>query len=144
MIDLSSLVTPLSRLHYFSIEYTEDGEVYAYITDATENAIIIYNITSNKGYRVILPNAVTTGTKSKDVLYTALVKKSCGTSYLYFTYLGSDKLFAIKTVNLREGNTQGSVVDVGPKQQKIVLLGTDDASALFFRLKGKSGLTFFV
>ncbi|EFN80993.1 Protein yellow [Harpegnathos saltator] len=138
VIDLSPLVNSLSRLQYLTVDYAEDGQVYVYVTDAAARSIIVYNVTADKGYRVILPSAVTAGVQRRDVLYLALVKKSCGTSILYFTYLGSNKLFAIKAVNLRKGYTQGAVVDVGPKQNKIVLLGTDNGCAIFFRFKGES------
>ncbi|XP_072753567.1 dopaminechrome tautomerase [Anoplolepis gracilipes] len=140
VIDLSLLINPSSRLQYLSIDYTEDGEVYAYITDAASKCIIVYNITADKGYRVILPNAVTVSTQKRDVLYSSLVKKSCGTSVLYFTYLGSNRLFAIKTENLRKGVTQGSVVEVGLKPEKLVLLGNDNGCSLFFRYKGESDI----
>lgn len=134
---MSNLVNPLSRLQYLTVDYANDGQVFIYVTDAASKSIIVYNATADKGYKVILPNAVTTGVQQRDVLYSTLVKKSCGTPVLYFTYLGSNKLFAIKAENLRRGLTQGSVVDVGPKQQKIVLLGNDNGCALFFRNKGK-------
>lgn len=137
MIDLSHLITPLSRLQYLAIDYAEDGQVYAYISDAASKSIILYNITADKGHRVILPNAVSAGVQRRDVLYLTLVKKSCGTPVLYFTYLGSNRLFAIKAENLRKGLTQGSVADVGPKQEKLVLLGTDNGCAIFFRYKGE-------
>lgn len=137
MIDLSNLVNELSRLQYLTIDYAEDGQVYVYITDAASKSIIVYNVTADKGYKVILPNAVTLGVDRRDVLYLTLVKKSCGTPVVYFTYLGSSRLFAIKAENLRKGLTQGAVVDVGPKQQKLVLLGSDNGCAIFFRYKGK-------
>lgn len=137
VIDLSHLVNESSRLQYLTIDYADDGQVYVYVTDAASRSIIVYNVIAEKGYRVILPNAVTTGVQRRDVLYSTLVKKSCGTPVLYFTYLGSNRLFAIKAENLRRGLTQGSVVDVGPKEQKIVLLGTDNGCAIFFRNKGK-------
>lgn len=140
MIDLSPLVNPLSRLQYLAVDYAEDGQVYVYVTDAAARSIIVYNVTADKGYRVVLPSAVTAGVQRRDVLYLALVKRSCGTSIVYFTYLGSNKLFAIKAVNLRKGYTHGSVVDVGPKQNKIVFLGTDNGSAIFFRFKGNFAL----
>lgn len=130
-------MTPTSRLQYLTVDYAEDGQVYVYVTDAATKAIIVYNVTADKGYRVILPNAVTTGVQRRDVLYSTLVKKSCGTSVLYFTYLGSNRLFAIKTENLRRGITQGAVIDTGVKQDKIVLLGSDNGCAVFFRKKGK-------
>lgn len=141
MIDLSHLVNEMSRLQYLTVDYAEDGQVYVYITDAALKSIIVYNVTADRGYRVILPNAVTVGVERRDVLYLTLVKKSCGTPVLYFTYLGSNRLFAIKAENLRKGLAQGAVVDVGPKQQKLVLLGSDNGCAIFFRYKGKFELS---
>lgn len=140
VIDLSNLVNELSRLQYLAIDYAEDGQVYAYITDAASKSIIVYNIIADKGYKVILPNAVTLGVDRRDVLYLTLVKKSCGTPVVYFTYLGSNRLFAIKAENLRKGLTHGAVVDVGLKNQKIVLLGSDNGCAIFFRYKGESDI----
>lgn len=137
VVDLSSLVDPTSRLQYLSVDYAEDGQVYVYVTDAASNTIVVYNVVADKGYRVVLPNVVTAGAEQRDVLYSALVKKSCGTSVLYFTYLGCNNVYAIKAENLRKGLTQGSVVSVGPKQNKIVVLGTDNGNAIFFRNKGK-------
>lgn len=108
-----------------------------YVTDAATRSVIVYNVVEDRGYRVALPAVVTSGAQQQDVLYLALVKKSCGTSMLYLTYLGSNRLFAIEAVDLRRGS-HGSVVDVGTKPQKIVLLGTDNGCAIFFRFKGKS------
>ncbi|RLU27452.1 hypothetical protein DMN91_001256 [Ooceraea biroi] len=138
VIDLSFLVNPLSRLQYLVVDYADDGQVYVYISDAAARSIIVYNVTANRGYRVILPNAVTAGVQRRDVLYMTLVKKSCGTPILYFTYLGSNRLFAIKAIHLRRGQTHGTVMDVGPKQHKIVILGNDNGCAIFFRNKGES------
>lgn len=140
VIDLSSLVLPTSRLQYMAIDYAEDGQVYVYVSDASTRAIIVYNVTSGNGFRVVLPRAVTSGSERKDVLYLALVRKNCGTVVLYFTYLGSSRIFSIKAANLRRGNASGSVVDVGTKQNRIVLLGTDNGCAIFFRNKGESDI----
>ncbi|XP_011881011.1 PREDICTED: major royal jelly protein 1 [Vollenhovia emeryi] len=140
VIDVNFLVKPTSRLQYLSVDYADDGQVYVYITDAGSNCLIVYNVTAGKGYHVVLPNAVTLGVQSRDVLYSTLVKKSCGTPVLYLTYLGSNRLFSIKAENLRRGVTQGAIVDVGPKQRKIVLLGNDNGCAIFFRHKGESDI----
>ncbi|KAL0104722.1 hypothetical protein PUN28_016390 [Cardiocondyla obscurior] len=140
VIDLSNLVNAESRLQYLTVDYADDGQVYVYITEGTSRSIIVYNVTADKGYRVILPSAVTAGVERKDVLYSTLVKKSCGTPVLYFSYLGCNRLFAIKAENLRRGISQGAVVDVGPKQKKMVLLGNDNGCAIFFRYKGESDI----
>lgn len=89
-------------------------------------------------YRVLLPAAVAAGSSQNDVLYTSLIRKADGTSILYFTYLGSARMFSVKAQHLRKGLGSGSVVDVGPKPngQPIVILGTDNASSMFLRYKG--------
>ncbi|XP_015591153.1 major royal jelly protein 1 [Cephus cinctus] len=140
VVDLSSLVSSASRLQYLVVDYANDGQLYLYISDAANRGILVYDVTAGRGYRVVLPKAVTLGCPRRDVLYIALVRKQCGASVLYFTYLSSSRLFSIKTVNLRRGSASGSVVDVGPKQNKIVLLGTDNGSAIFFRNKGQSDI----
>lgn len=137
VVDLSQLVSTNSRLQYLVVDYAHDGQVFLYISDAATRAIIVYNVTGDHGYRVVLPKAVILGCSRKDVLYLALVRKSCGTPVLYFTYLSSSRLFSIKADNLRKGKTDGSIVDVGAKQHKIVLLGTDNGCAIFFRNKGE-------
>lgn len=72
----------------------------------------------------------------------ALIRKPNGSSIVYFTYLGSTRLFSIKTEHLRSGNGSGAVVDIGQKPQKqpIVILGTDNGSGLFLRYKGQSDI----
>lgn len=137
MIDLSPLVDISSRLQYMAVDYASDGQVYVYVSDAATRAIIVYNVTADSGYRVVLPRAVTSGAQNRDALYLALVRKSCGSHILYFTYLGSNRVFAIKATNLRAGNANGSIVEIAQKKNKIVFLGTDNGAAIFFRIKGE-------
>jgi hypothetical protein len=140
VIDLSGLVCSASRLQYLVVDYDQDGRCYVYVSDAATRAILVYDVTNSRGYRVVLPKAVTHGSSSRDVLYLALIRKSCGTTVLYFTYLSSGRLFSIKTHHLRRGSAKGTVVDVGPKHGNLVILGTDNGSAMFFRLKGESDI----
>lgn len=139
-IDLSAFVTADSRLQYLVVDYTPEGLAFAYISDGGSGAIIVYDIYGNRGYRVVLPKAVTAN-DIKDVLYIALARKPCG-NVLYFTYLSSPRLFSIKSDFLQKGQANGAVLDVGPKPPgtKIVLLGTDNGAALFFRYKGESDI----
>lgn len=111
-----------------------------YISDAGTTAILVHDCSLNKSYRIRLPGAVTAGCSKNDVMYIALVRKSCGTNVLYLTYLGSTRLFSIKADHLRLGKGSGSVVDVGPKPSTgpIVLLGTDNGAGIFLRYKGLS------
>ncbi|XP_048510663.1 major royal jelly protein 1 [Athalia rosae] len=137
VIDLGNLVSSASRLQYLVVDSTPDGQVFLYISDAATRALIVYNAVQMQGYRVVLPKAVTLGCARRDVLYLALARKSCGTSVLYFTYLSSSRMFSIKTQHLRKGSTNGAVVDVGVKNDRIVLLGTDNGVSIFFRRRGE-------
>lgn len=141
-IDLSPIVTSHSRLQYLVVDYTQSGKAFVYIADAGSRAILVYDVEANKFHRVILPGAVSAECEGSDVLYMALIRKTCGKTVLYFTYLNSSRLFSIKTEHLRLGRGSGAVVDVGSKPLglKIVLLGTDNGCSLFLRYKGQSDI----
>ncbi|GJQ85721.1 putative major royal jelly protein, partial [Trypoxylus dichotomus] len=93
--------------------------------------------TANRTFTVVLPKAVLVGPCCKrDVLYIALVQKGCGNNFLIFSYLSSNHVFSIRTDYLRTGSTAGRIVDLGHKPHKIVILGTDLGSCIFFRYEG--------
>lgn len=69
----------------------------------------MYDVQASRGFRVVLPKAVTNGCPKRDVLYLALINRTNGTSSLYFTYLSSKQLFVISTEYLRNGNIQGRI-----------------------------------
>jgi len=122
------------------VEYAPDGRAFVYVSDAATRAILVYDCSASKGFRVVLPKAVTLGCTNRDVLYIALAVKPCGDNVLFITYLSGSRMFSIKTSHLRKGSAQGVVVDVGPKLSRIVILGTDGGNSLFFREKGHSDI----
>lgn len=108
-VSLDGLTAPTSRLQYLVVDYAADGRCFVYVSDASTRSIIVFDVQAARGFRVVLPKAVTVGSTKRDVLYLALVRKSCGSTVLYFTYLGSKRMFAIKTEFLRKGYAQGRV-----------------------------------
>lgn len=138
IVDLSGLTNTASRLQYVVADYNSDGRVFIYVSDAASRAILVYDVTSGRGYRVILPQAVTTNCNRRDVLYLALMHRQDGSTCLIFTYLGSSRLFSIRTDHLRNGYTQGKIHDLGVKPARLVVLGTDNGNALFFRYEGNA------
>jgi hypothetical protein len=58
------------------------------------------------------------GCERKDVLYLALTRKSCGATTLYFTFLCSQKLFAIETQYLKDGIASGKIQGKNFRSQK--------------------------
>ncbi|CAD1468750.1 unnamed protein product, partial [Heterotrigona itama] len=137
-VDLTGLTTSTSRLQYLVADYSQDGRVFIYVSDAASRAILVYDVTLGRGHRVVLPQAVAMGTTRRDVLYLALLRRSDGSTCLIFTYLSSSRMFSIRTEHLRNGSANGKIHDLGAKPKKMVLLGTDNGSALFFRYEGES------
>lgn len=142
VVSLESLVTPHTRLQYLVVDYCSEGKPYAYVADGGSGAIIVVDLLAGSGLRIVLPKAVS-GPHSEshnDVLYIALARKHSG-NVLYFTYLSASNLFSIKAEYLQRGQANGAVVDVGSKpSHHIVLLGTDNGAAIFFRYKGESDI----
>ena len=127
-----------SRLQHLVVDYANNGKIYLYVSDAATRAIIVYDVTASRGFRAVLPDAAAPSSPNSDILYINLVKMNDGTSVLYFSYLGSSHLYSIRTSKLKRGRIGNSVIEVGPKQNKIVFLGTDNGRTIFFRNKGES------
>ncbi|XP_046808856.1 major royal jelly protein 1 isoform X2 [Lucilia cuprina] len=135
-VDLSDLVTAESRIQFMIVDYGNDNKPFVYVSDAANRAIIVFNIQADRGFRIVLPKAVTTGCRLRDVLYIALIRQDCGTTELYFTYLSTSKLFSLKSEYLRSGVADGKIMDLGKKPSRMVIIGTDNGSAIFFRNEG--------
>ena len=139
-VNLTTLTLPSSRLQQLIVDRSSNGQVYVYISDADTHSIIVYNVEKNQGHRIYLPDEINFKGNRKNVLYMAYVKQSKDTSFVYFTCLGSERLFSINTEYLKGANIGGCINDVGIKHdKKMVILGTDNGSSIFFRdNKGKN------
>ncbi|CAH1116314.1 unnamed protein product [Phaedon cochleariae] len=135
-LDLCGLVAQASRLQYVVVEYAPCGKPFVYVSDAATRSILVFDVAGNKGYRVVLPKVVA-GCR-RDVLYIALIHKTGNNNnHLVITYLSGARIFQIRTEFLRAGCAAGKIQDLGKKDGKIVILGTDLGSAIFFRYEGK-------
>lgn len=132
-IDVSPLAPSSSRLQFLVADYSADGRVFVYISDASNRAILVFDITSSQGYRLILPKAVSQGCERRDVLYVNLVRRKSGDNVLLVSYLGGRNIYSIRTVHLQNGTAYGQLHDLGPKTDKIVFLGTDNSGAIYYR-----------
>jgi hypothetical protein len=108
-ITFEGLIDKNSRLQYLAVDHGRDGRTFIYVSDAAARALIVYDVKASKGYRIVLPKCVAEGCKRKDVLYLALTRKADGSGTLYFTYLCSNKMYAIKTEFLRDARTNGRI-----------------------------------
>lgn len=140
-IDLSGLVCSASRLNYVTVDYGDDGRAFVYVSDAATRAVIVWDVVASRGYRVVLPKAITHDcTGKRDVLYIALAQPPSGRNVLYLTYLTSNRIYAVDACNVRRGCANGTVTDLGPKPDKLVFLGTDSRTVLYFRYRGRGDI----
>lgn len=131
---MSPLTSPSSRLQFLVADYSPDGRVFVYVSDASNRAILVFDASANQGYRLILPKAVSEGCDMLDVLYLNLIPRNTGGgSLLLVSYLGAKNVYCMKTAHLQNGTAHGQLRDLGPKSEKIVFLGTDNAGALYYR-----------
>ncbi|XP_019770224.2 major royal jelly protein 1-like [Dendroctonus ponderosae] len=140
-VNLKLFVTAESRLQYLQVDYNSSGTPFLYVSDAGTGALIVINVITGSGYRLLLPSVVVPPDGAKDILYLQLARNSSENT-LYFTYLGSPRLFSIKSVYLQHDSPTGAILDVGtkPAGAQMVLLGTDNGLAIFFRYKGESDI----
>jgi len=138
-IDLSALTCPASRLQYLAVEQTASVRTFVYVSDASNRAILVWDILEARGFRVVLPKEVLSGCQKdvRDVLYLVLVRHPDGYGSLVFTYLSSCLMFTIRTEFLRSASSTGRVVAKGRKPHQMVLLGSDAGAGLFFRYHGR-------
>lgn len=136
-LDLSELVVQISRLQYLQVDYSTDLKPFVYITDAATRSILVLDVVSNNGYRLVLPKEVAAGCR-RDVLYAILLRNQCSGDSLLFTYLSGNRVFSIKTDCVRAGTEQGQIQDLGEKDGKIVILGSDGGSVVFYRYEGRA------
>ncbi|KAI5745339.1 hypothetical protein M8J76_010225 [Diaphorina citri] len=139
-VQLCSLVCQTSRLQYITADYNADGGAFLYISDAATRALLVWDVKNERGYRVVLPKVLMAGGAKRDVLYLALIRSRCGSNLLYFTYLSSQRMYYVKTDHLQRHSSTGCIIDAGKKPGKMVVLGTDNGSVMFFRLHGENDI----
>ena len=137
VIDVSYMMCPMSRIQYLVVDYTLDNRIFLYVSDAANRAILVFDVSADQGYRLILPQVVSMGSKNRDVLYMTLIRKHNNDNMLVFSYLGSLRIYGLRTVFAQTGTGQGRIRELGVKPEKLIFLGTDHVNNLFFRKEGR-------
>lgn len=138
---LDSLTDKISRLQYVIADYRpHDSRAFIYVTDAANNAILVYDVSSGHGYRLALPEDITGSKRMRDTLQPALIQLPDGASGLVFSYLGSDKMYSLRSDHLQNGCYNGKIEELGKKPDRMIILGTDNGSNMFFRYEGKPAI----
>ncbi|XP_050421379.1 protein yellow-like [Adelges cooleyi] len=151
-IDLSRATTEASCLQSIIVDSSTSGETFLYIADAGQAAVIVYNVHCDRSFKVHVPVGPC---GRQDILYMALTSVNeyilngghdpygLGTGRddndfqrrLYVTYLSSCQMLYVPVYELDEIDVTYSLsaVGIGRKPCKMILLGTDRSSVIYFR-----------
>lgn len=131
-IDLTHLCSPTCRLQHIVADTSSMGRTFLYISDAESSSVFVWDVTENRGTCVSLPMLE----GRRDILYMFLIRIKHGENLLGLSYLSGSNIYCIKTSCLQEGES-GRLIDLGPKPARMVVLGTDNGSLVFFRYKNE-------
>ncbi|XP_054280072.1 major royal jelly protein 5-like, partial [Macrosteles quadrilineatus] len=135
-IELKEFILPHSRLQYLAVDTDSTGQITLFVSDAGANAVIVYNLDKDSGYRAVLPEVISDGCKaSGDILYIATIKNKPGVNKLYLTYHCGNGIYSLNVADLRAGTTEGTLEVVSQnKPEKMIIIGTaTSAGVLYFR-----------
>ncbi|KAF4524749.1 hypothetical protein B566_EDAN013818 [Ephemera danica] len=141
VISLSGLVIPQSRLQHLVVETTKEGHKYVYVSDTDGYAIIVWDVKKSRGRRIVLPPEMYAERdgQTPDDLYMALVHNVRDASILYLTYFSSSRMFSIHTEFLHR-DSGGRTTEVGVKPARMIILGVDGRSTIFFKYEGEGNV----
>lgn len=136
-IDLRRTTTPTSCLQSIVVDHSADGGQFAYVSDAGQGAVIVYNVGRDRSFKVHVP-AGSCG--RRDVMYVALAQVDAMDGddavhhrRLYVTYLSSCDMMYVPLHTVDDATDGLSTVNVGRKPYKMIVLGTDRESVVYFR-----------
>ncbi|BET00514.1 Major royal jelly protein [Nesidiocoris tenuis] len=125
VIPLKGLIK--GRAQYLAVDETNKGARSLYVSDGPARSIAVWDLMTDGGHRVVLPERIVAHPVQSKVLYMALVGDK-----LYFTYFGSFDLYCMKKDGLKSG---GRVVRAGRKDPRMIMLGVE-GNRIIFRLAG--------
>lgn len=120
-----------------------DGGQFVYVADAGLGNVIVYNVAADRSFKVRVPVG---SCGHRDIMYIGLTKADAtdaaigcggGCSFrqprLYTTYLSSCNMVYVPVHMMDNSTSALTTVDVGRKPCKMVMLGTDLESIIYFR-----------
>lgn len=144
-IDLSRATTAASCLQSIVVDHSSTAGQLVYVSDAGLGNVIVYNVGCDRSFKVHVPVGPC---GRRDVMYTALVQAevmntAAGggvTSHrrLYVTYLSSCDMIYVPVHAADESTTSLATVSIGRKPCKMIVLGADRGSIIYFRTSDTS------
>lgn len=147
-IDLSRATMAASCLQSIAVDRnTATGRQFVYVADAGLGTVIVYDVGCDRSFKVHVPVGPC---GRRDVMYMALVKAHVmdvaaggGVAHhqrLYVTYLSSCEMMYVPVHAVDESTVSLATVTIGRKPCKMIVLGTDHGSVVYFRTGDTSGI----
>ncbi|XP_026808029.1 uncharacterized protein LOC113550419 [Rhopalosiphum maidis] len=145
-IDLSRATTEASCLQSIVVDHSSTAGQFVYVSDAGLGNVIVYNVACDSSFKVHVPVGPC---GQRDVMYMAPVladvmdmaagRGSARYRRLYVTYLSSRDMIYVPVHVVDESTVDLPTVNVGRKPCKMIVLGTDRGSVIYFRTDGDTG-----
>lgn len=139
-IDLSRATTTASVLQSILVDQSTGAGKFVYVSDAGLGNVIVYNVCCDRSFKVYVP-AGQCGRRG--LLYMAMVHVDVTDSgaggstirqpRLYVTYGMSCNMMYVPVHTMDETTTSLATVTTGRKPCKMIMLGTDHGSVIYFR-----------
>lgn len=145
-IDLSRATTAASCLHSIVVDHSTAAGQFVYVSDTGLGNVIVYNVRCDRSFKVHVPVGPC---GRRDVMYMALVHvdvmdTAAGGAVaryrrLYVTYLSSCIMMYVPVHAVDEFTTSlATVTCAGRKPRKMIVLGHDRGSVIYFRTENTS------
>ncbi|KAL4111803.1 hypothetical protein QTP88_015690 [Uroleucon formosanum] len=145
-IDLSRATTAASFLQSIVVDHSTTAGQFVYVSDAGLGNVIVYNVACDSSFKVHVPVGPC---GQRDVMYMAPVQADVldmaagrGTARyrrLYVTYLSSCDMIYIPVHVVDETTVGLPTVNIGRKPCRMIVLGTDRGSVIYFRTGSDTG-----
>lgn len=145
-IDLSRATTSESCLQSIVVDHSSTAGQFVYVSDAGLGNVIVYNVACDSSFKVHVPLGPC---GQRDVMYMALVvadvvDMAAGRGLvryrrLYVTYLSSCDMIYVPVHVVDRSTIDLPTVNMGRKPCKMVVLGTDRGSNIYFRTGSDTG-----
>lgn len=112
------------------------GGHYAFVSDAGRSALAVLNTNTGVQWTIDFPEKPTAPDSIRDVMFVLPLRTDDGRTKLYATFLSGCRLFAVNLDTIDECDESTArlpVAEMGRKPYRIVVLGSDTGSRMFFR-----------
>lgn len=113
-----------------------EGGHYVFVSDADRSSVVVLNTATGAQWYIDLPEQAMTTEAPRDIMFLVKLRTNNGHNKLYTTFMSGCRVFSVDLENLDQCVATAArppVVEVGCKPYRIIVLGSDTGSRMFFR-----------